>query len=250
VSLSPADVPLLIAAAFGAGVANAIAGGGTLLTFPALLFAGLPGITANATSAVALVPGALASAYGYRRELGAHRRWLSVLAPPSLLGGLAGGMLLLATPERTFTRLAPWLVLFATLLFVVQGWLAGDRAGRVAPLAVGACAQVLVAVYGGYFGAGMGILMLAILGFLGLEDIHGMNGLKSLCGVCINGVAAAWFLARGAVDGPAVLVMALGAAAGGWAGAGLARRIGRAHARHAVVTIGFLVTVALLLRRD
>ena len=197
--MSTNEVLTLLAAGIGAGVMNSVAGGGTLLTFPALLFLGQDAITANATSTVALVPGSLASAAGYRRELAAHRRWLRVLLVPSLLGGALGSWLLLATPERAFAALAPFLVLFATVLFLAQGAWARRRTAiqreapvsgdaSIAPLAwrsALAC-QFLIAIYGGYFGAGIGILMLAVLGFLGLSDIHGMNGLKNVFAFAIN----------------------------------------------------------------
>jgi hypothetical protein len=256
-ALSPTygEALLLALAAAGGGVMNAIAGGGTILTFPALLWLGESAIVANATSTVALLPGSAASFFGYRREVSAHRIWFRTLVLPSLLGGGAGGALLLLTPERVFARLAPLLVLFATVLFALQGVIARRRADARAiddpalvpagrwPLA--ATAQFLVGLYGGYFGAGIGILMLAIMGFLGLRDIHAMNGLKAFFGFAINAVAAAVFIARGAVDWPVVPVMIAGSIAGGYGGARLARLIGREWARRAVVGIGLLVTALL-----
>ena len=245
----------MLVSAAGAGMMNALAGGGTILTFPALLLLGESAITANATSTVALLPGAAASMAGYRREVREHRQWLTALLLPSVVGGAIGSFLLLRTPELAFERLAPLLVLFATLLFLVQGairrWTsahhpAAPSRGRY--LAVSAV-QLGVAVYGGYFGAGIGILMLAALGFLGLSDIHAMNGLKNFFGMCINAVAAAYFIFRGAVDWPAALIMAGAAIAGGYGGARFARRIGRDRARKAVVVIGFAITALLLLRR-
>ncbi len=245
----------MLASAAGAGMMNAMAGGGTILTFPALLLLGESAITANATSTVALLPGAAASMAGYRREVGEHRRWLKSLLVPSLLGGAIGSALLLRTPEKTFERLAPFLILFATLLFLVQGAVAkwsgaehGDRPSR-ARFVAASLLQFGVAIYGGYFGAGIGILMLATLGFLGLSDIHAMNGLKNFFGMCINFVAAAYFIFRGAVDWPAALIMAGAAIAGGYGGARFARRIGRDRARKAVVAIGFAITAILLFRR-
>ena len=234
-------------AAAGGGVMNAIAGGGTILTFPALLWLGESAITANATSTVALLPGSGASYFGYRREVAGHRAWLGTLLLPSLFGGGFGAALLLFTPENVFARMAPLLVLFATALFALQGFLARRqgteaRAGRPALAAV---AQFLVGLYGGYFGAGIGILMLAILGFLGLRDIHAMNGLKAFFGFAINAVAAAVFIARSAVDWPVVPVMVAGAIAGGYGGARLARFIGRDWARRSVVGIGLLVAALL-----
>lgn len=251
-----ARLVLLVGAALGAGVMNAMAGGGTILTYPALLLAGESAIVANATSTVALLPGAAASMFAYRREVAAHRWWLRTLLLPSLVGGAAGSLLLLSTPEERFARLAPWLILFATLLFVLQSALARRAGAAPTPPArtplrwtLVVLFQLAVAVYGGYFGAGIGILMLAALGFLGLTDIHAMNGLKNFFGMCINTVAAALFVARGAVHWPHALLMIAGASAGGYAGARFARRIGKERARVAVVVIGLGVAALLLLRR-
>jgi uncharacterized membrane protein YfcA len=250
------QVAALVAASAGGGIMNALAGGGTLLTFPALLLVGVPAIQANATSTIALLPGAASSMAGYRREVSAHRQWLKSLLVPSLIGGALGSVLLLLTPEKTFKDLAPFLVLFATLLFRVQ--VVSSRRGGEARDARGpegtrwAAASLLqfgVAVYGGYFGAGIGILMLVILGYLGLTDIHAMNGLKNFFGICINSVAAAYFIVRGAVIWPLALVMIGGATVGGYAGAHFARRIGKEKARVAVVVIGFGITLLLFLQR-
>jgi hypothetical protein len=251
--VTAATFALLFGSAVGAGIMNALAGGGTLLTFPALLLAGVPAIRANATSTVALVPGAAASLAGYRREVGAHSRWLTTLLIPSLLGGGIGSVLLLMTPEKIFERLAPWLVLFATLLFLFQILWARRRPGTQAPepssWALASVAQFFAAIYGGYFGAGVGIVMLVILGGLGLTDIHAMNGLKNFFGICINSVAALYFIVRGAVDWPLALLMTAGAVLGGFIGANFARRIGKDKARVAVVAIGLGITVVLFLQR-
>jgi len=255
VPLTGGTLAALVASAAGAGVMNSLAGGGTLLTFPVLILLGEPAICANATSTVALLPGAAASMAGYRREVRTHRAWLTKLALPSLLGGGLGSVLLLKTPEEVFARLAPYLILFATVLFLLQMVLAKKlEEGHDAPrapsrLAVAWIAQFGVALYGGYFGAGIGILMLVILGFLGLSDIHAMNGLKNFFGMCINGVAAAYFIAKGAVNWPYALVMLAGAIVGGYAGARFARRIGKDKARIAVVVIGFSIAAMLFLQR-
>ncbi len=265
--MSPGEAAILFAAATAAGGMNALAGGGTILTFPVLLLLGESAITANATSTVALLPGAAASLAGYRREVGTHRKWLSTLFVPSLLGGAAGSLLLLVTPEKLFARLAPGLILFATLLFFLQSFsrfrdrFTSPHPESVAPtlpatagartpaagsgLRIAWFAQLAVAIYGGYFGAGIGILMLVVLGSLGLENIHAMNGLKNFFGMCINGVAAAIFLLSGRVDGPAALVMLAGAVIGGFAGANFGRSIGQAKARGAVVVIGLVLAVLL-----
>ncbi|HJW13485.1 MAG TPA: sulfite exporter TauE/SafE family protein [Thermoanaerobaculia bacterium] len=253
--MNAGQIAALLASSAGAGVMNAMAGGGTILTYPTLLFLGESAITANATSTVALWPGALSSMYGYRREVAEHREWLKTLFLPSLLGGALGAVLLLRTPARSFQRLAPFLILFATVLFMLQGAVARwARSGERHPTrkqAPGRWAaawlyQFGVGVYGGYFGAGIGILMLAVLGFLGLSDIHAANGIKNFFGMCINGLAAGYFIIRGAVDWPAALIMIGGAIIGGYGGAGFARRIGREKARAAVIVIGLLVAGILL----
>ena len=256
--MTPAGILALVAAAFGAGVMNAMAGGGTILTYPTLVFLGLPAITANATSCVALLPAGVASLFGYRREVREHRRWMRTLFLPSLIGGAIGSVLLLRTPEKTFSFLAPLLIFFATVLFMLQGALA-RRASAKGPaeeadpsrLPTGRWAtaiflQLGVAIYGGYFGAGIGILMLALLGFLGLANIHAANGIKNVFNLCINAVAAAYFILRHAVAWPQALVVIAGATLGGYGGAFFARRIGKQKARAAVVVIGLLVTAILV----
>ena len=251
--MTPVQIASLVASSFGAGVMNAMAGGGTILTYPTLLLLGQSAITANATSTVALWPGQVSSMYGYRREVTEHRDWLKTLFVPSLVGGALGAVLLLRTPVKIFERLAPFLILFATVLFMLQGivsqWTRAEHPGKTPRrLAAAVLFQFGVSVYGGYFGAGIGILMLAVLGFLGLSDIHAANGVKNFFAMCINGLAAGYFIARGAVDWPAALVMAVGAIAGGYAGARFARFIGRGKARAAVVVIGIAVAVILLVR--
>ena len=253
--MTPAQSLILAASAFGAGAMNAMAGGGTILTFPTLMFLGMPAVAANATSTVALLPGAATSMVGFRREVSANRAWLRTLFLPSLLGGVLGSVLLLRTPEKTFQHLAPVLILFATVLFMVRGALAkrfapktGNPDASSLPPGRWLTAVLLqfgVAVYGGYFGAGIGILMLALLGFLGLTDIHAMNGLKNFFNLCINSVAAAYFVLQGAVSWPEAAVLAVGAALGGYGGARFSRHIGQEKARAAVVVIGLLVTALL-----
>lgn len=252
---------VVFVAAFVAGMMNSVAGGGTLLTFPALIWLGVDPIRANVTCTVALWPGSLGAMYGFRRELEGSRRWMLLLAPASGIGGLAGAFFLLRTPSRLFASIVPYLILFATVLFAVgepmTRWL--KRTGSaVRPLTsreirlwwLGAMIfQFLVAVYGGYFGAGIGILMLAALGLLGLTDIHQMNGLKNFFAVCINLVAASYFALRGSVEWPYAAVMVAGAIAGGYGGAGLARKLGRTFVRRAVIFIGLAMAASLLFRR-
>lgn len=204
---------------------------------------------ANATNAVALVPGSFAGMLGFRRELGAVPRWMRLLTIPSLLGGGIGALLLLHTSERTFERIVPLLILGATLLFAFQG-LMTPRAheptrGWIAFVFI---FQLLVGIYGGYFGAGMGILMLAALGLIGMTDLHQMNGLKNLLAICINGVAAIWFTVSGAVIWPDALLMAVASILGGYAGARIAQRLGRKFVRWFVVAIGFSMAIALFFK--
>jgi uncharacterized membrane protein YfcA len=252
--VTPLQILILVAAAFGAGVMNAMAGGGTILTFPSLIFLGLPAIAASATSTVALLPAAVASLYGFRDEVRRNRGWLRTLFLPSLAGGTIGSVLLLRTPEKVFAFLAPLLILFATALFMLQGYLS-RRAPRTVDdpgelprgrLALAALLQFGVAVYGGYFGAGIGILMLALLGFLGLSNIHAANGVKNFFNLCINTIAAGYFIYKGAVVWPAALVIVAGATVGGYAGARFAQRIGKQKARTAVIVIGLGVTAILI----
>ena len=231
---------------------NAVAGGGTLVSFPTLIALGLSPVTANATSTVAIWPGTLGGIAGYRRELRTVRRSLWFLLIPSLIGGIAGAVLLQWTDPKTFSRLVPWLILFATVLFTVQPLVQRrlNLANRVTHdsatwFAGTIIFQLGVALYGGYFGAGIGILMLSALGFLGMSDIHQMNGLKNVMGMAINGVAAVYFVFAHMVYWPDVIIMAIGAIAGGYGGAGLARRIGRTAVRWTVIAVGF-ITAALL----
>ncbi len=248
---------VVLAAAIG-GAINAIAGGGTLVTFPALVGLGVPAIVANATSTVALWPGAVGSMYGYRDELAGARNWAIRFAIPSLLGGLAGALLLLRTPAERFDQVVPWLVLGATLLFLVQRPLmaalrkrSGEKAAASDDPAMRAPGiglllfQFGVAVYGGYFGAGIGILMLAALGFMGFTNIHRMNGLKNWGGLCMNVVAAATFAIKGFVNWPVAIAMAVGALSGGYAGSRMAQRVPQEWVRRLVVLIGFAAAIWL-----
>jgi uncharacterized membrane protein YfcA len=243
-----------------AGVMNAVAGGGTLLTFPALIGLGIPPLTANATSTVALWPGSASSFWGYRRELSGARRWAIGFALPSLLGGAAGALLLLATDEKTFSDLVPWLVLGATVLFMsqtpVNAWLrrrpggpdGSDGTDRF-PSPQLLFFQFLVGIYGGYFGAGAGILMLAALGLMGLTNIHKMNGLKNWGGLCFNAVAAITFAFSGLVNWPVAASMAVGAISGGYIGSRTAQRVSQQTVRMVIVAIGLGSGVWLLVNR-
>ncbi|HET7451594.1 MAG TPA: sulfite exporter TauE/SafE family protein [Thermoanaerobaculia bacterium] len=253
IDFTPLRAAILFLAAIGGSGIGSMAGGGTLVTFSTLIFLGMPGIMANATSTVGLLPTGAATMFGHREEMRTHGRWIAALLAPGLVGGMIGSVLLIATPPRAFERLAPFLVLFATSLFVIQGLLrpsAGIEPRRASPARIAGVGSLLfgVAIYEGYFGAGSGILILALLGFLGLGDIHAMNGLKGFFVVAINVVASTYFVIRGAVHWPSALVMAAGSVVGGYSGARLSRRIGRARARRAVIVIGLVLTAALLAR--
>jgi uncharacterized membrane protein YfcA len=244
------------ASAFLAGAINSVAGGGTLVSFPALIWLGLNSVAANATSTVAIWPGTVGSAWGYRRELAAAEARFRILIVPSLVGGITGALLLRWTPPAIFDKLVPFLILFATLLFMAQEPVqrmlkTGDaEAHKSTKWLVGAILfQLCVGIYGGYFGAGIGILMLAALSILGLNDIHEMNSLKVIFGGSINGIAAAYFIYAGMVKWPYVLIMAAGAILGGYAGAGTARKMGRATVRRIVIAIGFGMAVSLFIKK-
>ncbi|HET9228981.1 MAG TPA: sulfite exporter TauE/SafE family protein [Thermoanaerobaculia bacterium] len=241
--MTATQILTLVAAAFGGGAMNAMAGGGTILTFPTLVFLGMPAIEANATSTVALLPGAMSSMAGYRQEVWQNRGWLKTLFLPSLIGGTVGSILLLRTPEQTFQMLAPILILFATVLFMLRGFLARRFAPSEGPSitkwVVAAVLQFGVAVYGGYFGAGIGILMLAALGFMGVGDIHRMNAVKTFLAATINTASVVEFVRVGLVDWHYAGVMALSAVAGGYAGARVALRLPQPVVRWTATAIGF-----------
>ncbi len=242
------------ASAFAAGAINSVAGGGTLLSFPTLIWLGLNSVAANATSTVAIWPGSLGGMAGFRRELRTADRRMLALTVPSLMGGISGALLLRFTPPAIFDAMVPFLILFATILFMVQETVqrmfkTGIGRHESARWLAGAIVfQFFVALYGGYFGAGIGILMLAALSILGLTDIYQMNGLKNFFALCINGVAALYFMFAHMVVWPYVLIMAAGAVAGGYGGAGLARRIGRVAVRRVVIGIGFAMAVSLFVK--
>jgi uncharacterized membrane protein YfcA len=245
---------VVLAAAVAAGFVNAIAGGGSLLTFPTLVWLGVAPVAASATNTVGLWSGNLGGVFGFRRHL-PERSVIVLFGVPSLIGGIVGAVLLLRTPQHVFEGLAPVLVLAATVLLALQEPLSkrisrGEIPGaRRRGFAVAAIAfQLLVGIYGGFFGAGIGIMMLAALAILGLTDIHQMNGLKNVLTTAINGVAAVYFAARGAVLWTDAGLMAVGSIGGGLAAAALAQRLGRRLVRHAVIAIGVAASVSLLVK--
>jgi len=245
---------LLAVSAFFAGAVNAVAGGGTLLTFPALLSV-VGSVQANATSTLALLPGTLAGAWGYREELRETQAMLKRLWLPSLAGGICGALAVTRFPERVFEGLVPWLLLGASVLLVLQRpiarWAQIHPHTEPTPSTIWGTIvfQFLVGVYGGYFGAGIGILMLTSLAFLGLPDIHAMNGLKAILGGLMNAIACAVFLAEGAIVWKYALVMSVASMVGGYAGARFAKRLHPSRIRALVIAIGFGVAGYSFYRR-
>jgi uncharacterized membrane protein YfcA len=238
-------------AAFSAGLINAVAGGGSLVSFPALLLTGMPAVTANATNTLAVWPGSVSSTWAYRDFIAHERRRAVTLGVPSLLGGLLGSWILLHTSEKVFRDVVPWLILFACALLLAQARVArlvASRRGagddRVPPGLW--AAQFLISVYGGYFGAGIGILMLAAMGIFLPDAVQRANGLKVLFAGLINGIAAVYFLGVGAARLPEAAFMAVAALGGGWVGAHVAQRLPARVFRAVVVTYGVVVATKLL----
>lgn len=246
-------VVLFLAGALG-GALNAVAGGGSFITLPTLIFAGITPVTANATSTFALWPGSVSAAFAYRRDIRMKRQLLVVLIGVSLVGGLLGGLLLVRTSDTSFMRLLPWLMLVAAATFTFGNRItaaihpAARRDGHTfAAWAV--VLQFAIAIYGGYFGGGMGIMMLATFAVSGMTDIHEMNGVKSVLGAALNGIALVAFIAKGAITWLPGLAMMCGGIAGGYFGAALARRVDRRHIRTLVILIGWGMTVYFFVRR-
>jgi len=254
------EIISLFASASAAGAINAIAGGGTLITFPVLILFGVPPVIANATSTLSLVVGVFGGFLGFRKLIAEIRPWLPAFLPISLLGGWIGSFLLTHGKSETFSKLVPYLILFATMLFMLQGVVrklvarrAADEliAGHDGPptkgigLVAAIFFQFLVSVYGGYFGAGIGILMLATFGILGFSNIHRMNALKNLIGGLINVVAAVWFTVSGLIDWPRMAVMTLGATAGYYLGATYSQRLPQSLARTLITGIGLVITAVM-----
>lgn len=242
----------LFFAAIIAGTLNAVAGGGTFISFPALLNTGVPAVQANATNTVALWPGLAASTGAYLKRLNVPRRLLVPLLLTSVVGGLVGALLLLRTPQHTFLRLVPWLLLGGTLLFAFGNTIRAT-AGKTAALddlrnlswqaiAVTSMAELLVAIYGGYFGAGIGFMILGMLASLGMRDIHAMGAIRTLLAVVINAAAVLTFILAGAVLWPQCVVMIAGALLGGWFGAHYAQKADPRKVRLVVIAVGVAMT--------
>ena len=267
---------LLFAVAFIGGALNAVAGGGSFLTLPTLLYAGVAPVSANATSTFAMWPASLASALAYRDEISRGRTWMLRLGIISVVGGLLGGLLLVRTSDESFIRLLPWLMLVAAATFSFGGrlttWARAMQSGRQDSVAVqiddsthvvrenpGSIhrvdvpmwtlpLQLIIATYGGYFGGGMGIMMLAAMAVAGMTDMHEMNALKVVLAIAINGVALAAFVVTGAISWAPGVVMVVGGVAGGYAGAAVARRVPGTVVRGIVIVVAWTMTVYFFVR--
>ena len=245
----------MFGAAFAAGAINSIAGGGTLLTFPVLIWLGLDPKVANGTSTVALWPGLFGGLFGYRKELENSSTILIRLGLTSVVGGAVGAWLLILTPSPLFADLVPFLILFATILFMAHGEINKRlRLGSLDESPTGLwwtgamIFQFFSATYGGYFGAGNGILMLAALGLLGINELHRANGIKNFLGICINSIAVVSFAFAGLVVWEDALVMACGALIGGYFGASMAVRVGQAWVRRGIIVIGLVIFAVMVWR--
>ncbi len=239
---------LLFFASVMAGALNGVAGGGSFITFPALIFVGLPPINANATNNTGTWIGYLSSFYAYRQDLGVRSQGLWRLILISLAGGLIGSVLLLNTPQSVFAQLVPYLLLLATTLFALNPSLKrlqsrhGALPSKRSLLLLGVL-QWMVAIYGGYFGGGVGILLLALFGLMGMDDIHAMNGLKTLLSTCINGIAMVIFIASGTVLWPHAIVMSVGTILGGYWGVYYIRKVDPKLVRWFVIAVGLGMTL-------
>lgn len=248
--MTPLDMLLIGAGGFAAGAVNSMAGGGTFFSFPAMLAVGLPPVVANASNSVALWPGSLTGAWAYRLELARYKRYLLPMGIASFIGGAAGGLLLLAAGDARFAALIPWLLAFATLLFAFSPQLssalrrmrppptAGTAAGNGAGSPAGWLVQFLVSIYGGFFGAGMGILMMASLAIGGHEDVQHINALKNLLSAVIYSITVMTFIVAGAVSWQHTLIMVVTASLGGYWGASVARKIRGPWLRRMVILVG------------
>jgi uncharacterized membrane protein YfcA len=247
--LDPHTYLFLFVAGVLGGALNAVAGGGSFIAFPALMFSGVPPISANATNTVALWVGVTASTGAYRKHLDISRRVMIPLAIASVIGGIVGAFLLLRTPAHTFLRVLPWLMLGATFLFVFGGRLSRGSKSSLAhdastsAIAIAAIFELVVAVYGGYFGGGVGIMNLAMLAALGMTDIHAMNALKVVLGGIINAMAVVTFAVAGAVAWRPGILMIAGAIVGGYFGAHYAQKLPQSWIRAFVIAVGTAMTI-------
>ncbi len=254
--MSTGQAIFLFCAAIAGGLLNSIAGGGGFIALPALLFVGVPPIEANATQTIALWSGVTASGGAYRKRLNVPRRVLVPLLSASVIGGLAGALLLLHTPGPVFLRLLPWLLLGGTMMFVF-----GNRVRRSALRGAGLTHEISnravalttlfelgAATYGGFFGGGLGVIHLGMLSALGMDDIHAMNAVKSLLGSAINLVAVIAFILAGAILWPQAVVMIAGAVLGGWFGAHYAMKLPQGLVRGMIIAIGGAMTAYFFIK--
>ena len=244
------EVVLLITASFFAGIINSIAGGGSFLTFPALVFAGVPTIAANATSAVAVFPGYLSGALGFAKELKAFpKSKFLLLIFLSISGGVLGSILLLITPEVVFSFIIPWLLGFATLLFAFGNYVSklvektSDTNGFKSNIAT-----LLVCIYGGYFNGGLGIVLLALFSTLGMRDIHLMNGLKNIMSFALSAASVVTFAIAGIVFWKYAIIMMIAATIGGYFGVMVARKLSKSIIRIIIVIIGTIMTFIFFIK--
>jgi uncharacterized membrane protein YfcA len=241
---------LLVSVAFIAGALNSIAGGGSFLSFPLMVFLGIPSVNANATNTVALWPGTLASTGAYRKSLNAKLlRRMVPLVLITLAGSLWGAVLLLKTHQRTFDHLVPWLLLLGTVLFTfrstVNRWTSGHHPGQgpaAARVTWITMLQAALGIYIGYFGAGVGILMMPLLSMMGIEDIHAMSGVRMLLVTCGNAIAVTVFIVAHAVYWQQALIMMVGAIAGGYGGAYIAQKLEQRTVGYLVIAIGYCMS--------
>jgi len=241
------EIALVAVAAFLAGALNSVAGGGTFFSFPALLAVGVPPVVANASNSVALWPASLSGAWAYRHELARYKRYLIPMGVVSFIGGVGGGLLLLSTGDATFARLIPWLLLLATALFAfsnkIGALLRGAKNVKPGNTPGALAGQAVVSVYGGFFGAGMGIMMLASLAMSGHDDVHEINAIKNLLSAVIYSVTVTTFVIAGAVSWPHTALMLVTATVGGYAGAAVARKIPALWLRRFIIATGLILTV-------
>lgn len=245
-------IAIIFVSGVAAGIANGIAGGGTFLSFPTLLALGIPSLQANVSSSVGIVPSTFGGIRGFRRELTVHRTLLRELIPACTTGSLVGTALLLLGSERTFRSVVPWLIGSATVIFALSPWLTRRLARRERQQTPGVvhrralCLGIFLAsIYGGYFGAGLGIVLLAVMALTLPYDIYVLQGLRSALGLLINAVAAIVFIIRGHLALQAVLVLLPGALIGGWLGTILIRRLSPTIVRTLVIVIGTITTARL-----
>ncbi len=246
----------LFFAAMAGGAINSLAGGGSLVSFPALVAFGVPALMANATNTAALWPGSIGGALGFLPEVSAQRRVLLTLLVPSLIGGLLGAFILVNTPAALFQKIVPFLILFATILFAARDVFTrlaksgSDTEGEVswANKVGGIIFLTAISTYGGYFGAGQSIMMLAALSVMGMRDIHRMNGIKTALAVSINGIAFIFLALKGYIIWDLAILMGVGAVIGGFVAARISKRIDQRILRLTVIAVGLLVSVYLFLR--